>query len=327
MLLQSFLSLALATAVSASAVASAKLSGCHKPIPSGFPKPGEHSKVIKLPGSDREYRIYIPAHYHSHKKTPVYFSFHGASGDMDKQEALSQFSNPLFNKEGIAIYPNSINGYWLSNPNAHTSHPNDLDYTNDILNHVEENLCVDKHRVYTAGKSNGGGFSAVIACNATVGSRFAAFASVSGAYYDTDHIPGVGPCKPAQRKEGYPFLEFHGTIDTTAPMDGNTKKHPKKPVIDFLHGWAEQNGCGPNAKWASNETVFAHPLVKHASWNCNGKKGILQHYRESRNGHCWPSTVSNGDFERMPDQCPLGKYVFNATEYIFDFFHGYRLHK
>jgi hypothetical protein len=24
-------------------------------------------------------------------------------------------------------------------------------------------------------------------------------------------------------------------------------------------------------------------------------------------------------------QCPLGKYVFNATEYIFEFFGGYRL--
>lgn len=46
----------------------------------------------------------------------------------------------------------------------------------------------------------------------------------------------------------------------------------------------------------------------------------MQHYREGENGHCWPSTVSNDDYESHPEQCPLGKYVFNATKYVFDFF-------
>lgn len=321
MLFPSFLSIAL---VSASAVASAKPSGCHNPIPSGFPQPG-HSSVIQLPGSDRKFRLYIPASYKSDKPTPVYFSFHGAGGDMDKQEALSQFSNPEFNPDGIAIYPNSTNGYWLSNPNAITSRPNDLDFTGDLLTHVEESLCVDTNKVYSAGKSNGGGFTAVIACDSTVGRRFAAFASVSGAYYNTDNIPGVGPCKPGKREGGYPFFEFHGTTDTTAPIDGNTKTPPKKPVIDFLHTIAEINGCDANAKWAKNETIFDKPLVKHASWDCDGKEAILQHHRESENGHCWPSTVSNGDYKRLPDQCKLGHYVYNATEYIFDFFSKYQL--
>jgi hypothetical protein len=33
-----------------------------------------------------------------------------------EEEDLSQFSNPEFNPNGIAIYPNSKNGYWLSSP-------------------------------------------------------------------------------------------------------------------------------------------------------------------------------------------------------------------
>ncbi|KAJ5379979.1 uncharacterized protein N7496_002407 [Penicillium cataractarum] len=307
-------------------VSTASPSGCGKDIPSKFPSPGE-SKTLKLPGSDREYQLFIPANYDQTKPTALYFSFHGASRDMHEEESLSQFSNPLFNPNGIAIYPNSKNGYWLSNPSANTSRPNDLDFTNDLLIHMEEKLCIDTSRVYAAGKSNGGGFTGVIACNATVGSRFAAFAAVSGAWYNTDDIPGVGPCAPAKREEGYPFLEFHGTIDTTAPIDGNTKEHPKLPVIDILEGWAERNGCGAGAKWAKNETVFQQPLVKHATWNCAGKTDIVQHYREGENGHCWPSTVGNDDYERLASQCPLGKYVFNATEYIFDFFGQYQLNK
>ena len=300
-------------------VSLARTSGCGMGIPSQFPSPGS-SKSLQLPNSDREYRLFIPANYDHNTLTPVYFSFHGASRDMVEQEELSQFSNPEFNPNGIAVYPNSKNGYWLSNPEA-----NDLDFINDLLTHIEDKLCVDTSRVYTAGKSNGGGFTGIIACNATVGSRFAAFAAVSGAWYNTDDIPGVGSCKPAKREEGYPFLEFHGTIDTTAPINGNNAKHPKLPAIEVLEGWAERNGCGPNAKWAQNVTVFQNPLVKHAIWNCDGKDGIVQHYREGDNGHCWPSTVPNDDYEKLAAQCPLGKYVFNATEYIFDFFSGYRL--
>ncbi|KAF7713578.1 Feruloyl esterase [Penicillium ucsense] len=305
-------------------VTSASVSGCGSDIPWAFPNPGR-SKSLHLPNSDREYRLHIPTNYDKDKPTPLYFSFHGATRDMNEQESLSQFSNPEFNPNGIAIYPNGRNGLWLSNPNADTSRPNDLDFVNELLTHMEEKLCIDPRRVYAAGKSNGGGFTSVLACNATVGRRFAAFAAVSGAYYDTDQTPGVGPCAPARRDEGYPFLEFHGTVDVTAPIDGNTEKHPKLPVIDILEGWAERNGCGVNARWARNETVFENPLVKHASWDCQGKNGIVQHYREGENGHCWPSTVSNDDFVNQGSRCPLGKYVFNATEYIFDFFGQYQL--
>lgn len=307
-----------------SSVSIAKPSGCGQEIPSSFPSAGS-SASLRLPGTDRQYILHIPVNYDNNKPTPVYFSFHGASNDMKKQEALSQFSNPQFNPDGIAVYPNSKNGYWLSHPKANISRPNDLDFTNDLLSHIEEKLCVDPTRVYSAGKSNGGGFTGVIACNATVGGRFAAFAAVSGAWYDTDDIDGVGPCAPAEREEGHPFLEFHGTTDTTAPIDGNTKTPPKLPVIDILQEWAGFNGCENQATWARNETVFTNPLVKHASWDCGGKKAIVQHYREGDNGHCWPSTVSNGDYVKLSDQCPLGKYVFNATEYIFDFFGQYQL--
>ncbi|KAJ5570550.1 uncharacterized protein N7459_009980 [Penicillium hispanicum] len=320
-MLASLLSLAVLAGVGS---AYAPSTGCGKDIPSKFPSPGSNT-TLHLPGSDREYQLFIPASYNPLKPAAVYFSFHGASKNMFEQEGLSQFSNPEFNPDGIAVYPNSKNGYWLSNPKANTSRPNDLDFTNDLLTHLEEKLCIDRSRVYTAGKSNGGGFTGVIACNATVGRRFAAFAAVSGAWYDTDKIPGVGPCAPAERREGYPFLEFHGTIDTTAPINGNNAKHRKLPVIDILEGWAERNGCPKDARWARNETVFTNPLVKHASWDCEGKRGIVQHYREGDNGHCWPSTVPNDDYETHPDQCPLGKYVFNATQYIFEFFGGYRL--
>ncbi|KAJ5172034.1 hypothetical protein N7492_004627 [Penicillium capsulatum] len=303
---------------------SSAVSGCGKDIPKHFPRPGS-SKTISLPGSDRTYRIHLPANYDVHRRAPVYFSFCGASRDGKEQEGLSQFSNPQFNPDGISIYPQTQNGVWLSNSVANTTHPNDLDFTYDLLTQLEESLCVDPSRVYANGKSNGGELAAVIACNATVGSRFAAFSVVSGAWHQTGDVPGVGPCEPAMRAEGYPFLIFHGTADQTAPIDGDTEKDDV-PIIDVLHDWAERNGCGKNERWARNETVFEDPLVKHASWDCDGRRDIVQFYREGHNGHCWPSTSTNDDYETLGrEKCPMGHYVFNATEYIFDFYSQHRL--
>jgi poly(3-hydroxybutyrate) depolymerase len=311
---------------SLAAVASTSLatSGCGKNIPDGFPSPGS-SKTLSLPDSNRSYRIHIPANYEKNTQTQVYFSFCGAGKDGDEQEGLSQFSNPEFNPNGIAVYPNTENGVWLSNQLANTSHPNDLDFTNDLLTHLEKNLCVDRSRIYANGKSNGGELAAVIACNATVGSRFAAFSVVSGAWHETGDISGVGACEPAMRPEGYPFLIFHGTVDQTAPIDGDTEDEIV-PIIDVLHDWAERNGCPKDEKWARNVTVSDHPLVKHAGWDCDGKKNIVQFYREGDNGHCWPSTHSNDDYRTLGrEKCPIGHYVFNATEIIFDFYSQHQL--
>ncbi|KAJ5626848.1 hypothetical protein N7528_004275 [Penicillium herquei] len=304
-------------------VASA-LSGCGKPIPRYFPAPGQ-SKTLPLPGTDRTYRIHIPANYNVNNRTAVYFSFSGAGRNATEQEGLSQFSNPQFNPNGIAVYPQTQNGVWLSNPKANTSYPNDLDYTNHLLDYLEENLCVDTGRIYANGKSNGGGFTNVIACNATVGSRFAAFSIVSGAFHNAVNVPGVGFCEPAPRKGGYPFLFFHGTVDQTAPINGNVSAGIL-PVIDILEQWAHFNGCGLDSLWTSNVTTFTQPLVKHVSWACDGRNGIVQFYREGDNGHCWPSTRPNDDYISLGlSKCPMGHYVFNATNYIFDFYSQYRL--
>ncbi|KAJ6110202.1 hypothetical protein N7486_002437 [Penicillium sp. IBT 16267x] len=217
---------------------------------------------LKLPDSDRTYRLHIPNTY--------------------KNDTKTAFSNPEFNPDGIAVYLDTENGVWLSNSNADISHPNDLDFTNNLLTYLEENLCIDLGRVYANGKSNGGEFAAVIACNATVGSRFAAFLVVSGAWHDTGSVPGLQACEPSMREEGYPFLIFHGTVDQTAPINGDAEDEIV-PIIDVLQDWAERNGCSEDVKWARNVTVHEDPTVKHAGWDCDGKKNIVQFYREGDN--------------------------------------------
>ncbi|MFG1815174.1 alpha/beta hydrolase family esterase [Kribbella sp. NPDC049174] len=87
----------------------------------------------------------------------------------------------------------------------------DVKFTADLLDKLEGELCVDTDAVYAAGKSNGAGFTAILACE--LADRIAAIAPVAGAFYQ----PGkrCAPSRPV------PVLDIHGTGDTTIPSGGD----------------------------------------------------------------------------------------------------------
>jgi len=64
---------------------------------------------------------------------------------------------------------------------------------------------------FPTGKSDSGGFAALLACEAA--DRFAAIAPVAGAFY-----PVSGGCRPVRPVS---ILEFHGTADSDVPITGS----------------------------------------------------------------------------------------------------------
>lgn len=60
---------------------------------------------------------------------------------------------------------------------------NDVQFTIDILNEVENLYCIDPSHITATGKSDGAGFCNILACDSVASKRIAAFAPVSGVYY------------------------------------------------------------------------------------------------------------------------------------------------
>lgn len=298
--------------------------GCNNALPSDV-QPGAPSqnRTINSHGVQRTYLLHLPASYQPDRPVPLYFSFAGANRNASEQEGLSQFSNPEFNPNGIAVYPQGLNDHWLSNPDVdENAQPTDIDFTLDLLDSLEQELCIDADRVYAAGKSNGGGLVNLLACNSTSAGRFAAFASVSGAYYE-DRL--ARDCAP--QRVPVPFLEFHGVNDTTVPYvgkNGSDDAQSEYAVFPFVQTWAERNGCPQDAPATDMESLYSGEVTRF-SWSCDGNVDVVQHYREDDLGHIWPSTVLNDDCQQIPKQCPEGHYVFNATSVIFDFFERWTL--
>lgn len=90
------------------------------------------------------------------------------------------------------------------------------------------------------------------------------------------------PCTPAERDPGYLYLEFHGMLDTKAPIDGDGR-----------------------FRLPSNKTIIDELIVKYASWSCNGLTDIIHYHSENDDGPCWPSTVGNDGYTRNAAQCQV----------------------
>lgn len=89
--------------------------GCSKALPQGQTL-GSSSTVdyTQKDGTDRSYRIHIPSNYGDSSARELIFSFHGRGSSAKEQEDISQFSDPLVNPDGIAVYPEGLDVSLLS---------------------------------------------------------------------------------------------------------------------------------------------------------------------------------------------------------------------
>lgn len=288
-------------------------SGCSKPLSPSTPAGGATTNhTITSGGRTRSYLLHIPSDYSPDTPTPLILSFHGNSRTASYQESLSQFSDPHFNPSWLAVYPQGLGNSWQG-PSYATPGVSDTRFIADLLDHLEAELCVDTTRVYATGKSNGGGFTGTLACDGEVaGPRIAAFAPVSGAFYDFGE-DGSG-CHPGRK--GVPILEFHGDNDTTIPYTGGQGKGGTLPDIDdWLAWWAKWNECPAEGKTVTSAYDGG---VQLTSWNCGkGEDGLVQGYKVHGLGHDWPSLKPNLDND--------GGTVVEATSVIMEWFKRWSL--
>ncbi|KAL7007219.1 hypothetical protein EMMF5_003058 [Cystobasidiomycetes sp. EMM_F5] len=298
-------------------------SGCGKIPP--FQRYSNRSiSLTTSSGVNRTYTIYVPSTYNSSKPTPLVITYHGRNGSSDVQYALTQFGNEAYNPYAISVYPQGLLGVGNQSAWQGASYAsplsNDTQFTNDLLDSLRSMYCIDDSRIYASGKSNGGGFVDTLACS-TVGARFAAFSSCSGAFY-TDNA--LSQCPNVQTVT--PYLEFHGSIDDTVPYDGknNSAGGNEPPIPLWLSWWGQRNGCNATAGSKAFPSGYGGAgNVNITTYSCgtNNTQNIVQGYWIKGMGHSWPSTSNNTDNIAHGD----GPTVLNATPLIMQFYNAHVL--
>jgi polyhydroxybutyrate depolymerase len=249
----------------------------------------------------REFLLHLPADYDGSSALPVVLAFHGHGNTAGNTEGISKLST----LPAIVVYPDGVANAsdnnrrsWQGAPYA-ASGVDDVAFTAGLLDHLQSTLCVDTARVYATGFSNGGGFTALLACR--MADRIAAVAPVAGAFY-----PATGEnCQPVRP---VPVIEFHGTSDTRIPYDGGVRDLPAIP--DWVAGWAERNGCKARA---ADERI-GHDVTVSAWTGC----AEVRHVAIAGGGHTWPGADSDNGVGATTQ-------TIEAHEMIWNFLRGHQL--
>lgn len=252
-------------------------------------------------GLTRTFLLHVPAGYHPRRPLPLVLAYHGRKGDGYDIESFSG----LDALHAVVVYPVGLPGEedktaWEGAPYA--SGADDVLFTSDLISTLQRQLCIDPGAIYVTGKSNGGGFVGVLACR--LAGRIAAFAAVSGAFYDDGST-----CAPHR---AVPIMEFHGTGDTVVDYQGEPANN--LPAIpDWMAGWAARDHCD-----AVPRTIFAKDDVTGLEWQHCARGAQVIHYRIEGANHTWPGGVAKSG----PG---VVTRTISATAIMWEFFGAHRL--
>lgn len=244
-----------------------------------------NSLSITSNGLTRTFLLHIPTNYAVNDPRGLVFSFHGRTRTAASQEALSSFSDPYFNPDMLAVYPQGVDQQWQGDPVATT---NDILFTLDLLTYINNNYCINTEAVYSTGKSNGAGFSLnILSCDSVAVTKFAAFAGAASAdcRSASNRLPSTftnAKSRSIQSERG----ELPGRISANHLQPRKDRySNPRVPRNsrrhDSLQWWSSSDAV------SSNDSLF-HAVVERSPRSGN-HQSIHRHLkRQCPPGGVWP---------------------------------------
>lgn len=267
-------------------------------------------------GHTRTYYIYTPKSYKPDHPMPLVLVFHGDNGTGHSISDVTQFNNLAEQKGFIAVYPDGINQRWTLRGNPSGKKVNDVEFTDALINHIEQIRNIDSSKVYASGFSRGAILTQALACE--LPNKIAAFASVAGSL----PVRLKSKCQPNNSAS---ILMINGTNDTAVHYEGDeqTAKGALLSIPDAVTHWREQDKCTLPAqiKQISGPNKNDRYYVKTTRYaNCSGGSEVLL-TDVIQGGHSWPGGASQD-----PNQIKFNNAIgYNASNTIWDFFSHHSL--
>jgi hypothetical protein len=193
------------------------------------------NRTIASGGMNRTYYLETPDEYDSTFPHRVVFMFHWNYGSINAivnpPDADRNTDRPFYgfgdltDGKTIFVVPQGLVG---ASGGAGWENPNnrDVNFTDDMLEAISSDLCIDTSRVFTTGFSFGAGMSIALACVRPDKFRAAAI-------YAAGFISGV---QPAQCTTPVPVFHVHG-------VDDPILMYPRG--LEVLNTFSNINGCAP----------------------------------------------------------------------------------
>lgn len=256
-------------------------------------------------GRERSFRVHLPEGYEAAKPSPLVVVYHGRGSSAE----LTQGFSGLDGLPAVVAYADGVIGTGDGNRQAWEGAPysapgvDDVAFTEDLLDRLAADYCIDERRVYATGKSNGAGLVGILACD--LADRFAAVAPVAGAHYATGH-PDCTPARPV------PMISFHGSADATIPYVGDPDRG-LPAIADWSSDWAARNHCHHR-----RDGIRLADDVTERRWVGCRKGAEVRLVTVDGGGHTWPGAdaYSGGGYTTQNVE---------AADLMWDFFRRHRL--
>jgi polyhydroxybutyrate depolymerase len=259
------------------------------------PVAGGHQMHVQFAGHPRYVLVHIPRGITAGRRVPLVVALHGAGSNGGTMEHYSGLSHASDLNGFVVVYPNAGGPTW--NIARSRGARNDVAFIAGLITRLQDSYCLDPHRVFATGVSNGGGMAALLGC--ALSGRLAAIAPVAGIY------DGEPPCQPANPIS---VLEIHGTSDQIAPYFGPGVSASSQQPPSFVTAWVHRDSC--------SRTATAHQIATRTilyRWSGCAAGAIVEHVRILGGGHQWPGALP-------PDPGPRST-ICGACE-IWSFFSG-----
>jgi polyhydroxybutyrate depolymerase len=269
-------------------------------------------------GESRDYLLHIPPSYSGSDATPLVLNFHGLGSNAQDQADYTGLPDKSDEEGFILVMPQGLATDIIPIPHWNNTllepRPDDVAFVSELIDKLQQELCIDPARVFSTGMSMGAMISTRLACD--LSDRIAAIAPVAGFYFPplADELPESPECNSSRP---VPIIAFHGTDDPIVPFDGGL---PTDEDFEFrlhfhdvdgivIETWAAHNGCDAEP---SREPVTAG-VYRLRYRGCDAGADI-ELYIIDGGGHTWPDATS--------DQGRLGftTHEISANDLLWDFF-------
>lgn len=187
--------------------------GCGKsPTSSG-------TKSMNVNGQDRTYILKVPDGYDSNTPHKLIFGYHWLDGTMQNVADGGYYGlDGLAGGSAIFLAPQGISNGW-ANTNG-----DDIKFTDQLVELISNDLCVDEEQIFATGWSYGGAMSFSVACSrpgtsSPTSRSFAPLTKVIDVFRAVAVISGAQLSGCDGGNDPVPYLGIHGVVDSVLPVD------------------------------------------------------------------------------------------------------------
>jgi polyhydroxybutyrate depolymerase len=268
---------------------------------------GQSTQSIESDGVSRTFNLYRPQGLTD--AAPLVVMLHGGFGNGTQAERSYHWDNEADNGHFLVAYPDGLNRAWNAGTccgEPQRANTDDVGFITAMVGAIEQEIPIDRARVYVTGMSNGAMMALRLGCQTDT---FAAIAPVAGTLL-TD-------CSQARPTS---VLQIHGTADDRVPYDGGPGKglaangNPRVdgPSVESVNAtWRSIDGCGaPTSSTTESVTTETAGCADGRTVELISVAGA---------GHQWPGGEARPLVERIAD-LPAPSTALDATDTIWQFF-------